>query len=769
MEHDICVIGLGKLGLPLAVSLALKGQDVLGVDRRKDLVDAISSGSRIGFVGIAGIEGETYKQLLGVVDSGNFSAANFDYAVQNSEYIFIIVNTPSGPDGSFSLEQVLPVCRDISLAITNSFVPKPTVIISSTVNPGDINRPITEALEFAGITRGKDFYLAHWPEFVALGNTLNDFLAPDYIVIGTDSVGATESVTRLLASLNYSSDTSIFPTSIANAEMIKIMLNFAVSNKIIMANYIGYLCEHIPGVDGAAVLKAIGMDSRIGSKYFSIGTPLGGPCFPRDIESAETIRKRWTGIYGINLNIGECNELYEDFLLEKIDVLREETQSDKIAIIGQAFKAGTDCKVSFGSVLERRFEECFVYDSVLYLCESLFRIMDGAGIIIVTRRYNVEKELPDFYSNLRRGQIVFDPWRTIDEKEVIGRGAKYETIGRHITLPSIKEATSFFSGKDCLVTGGTGMIGRQVCRLLAEQGARVFSVSLELPSVKERIDGVMYFHADLTDTKACNDYISGVDIVFHVAGINGNPKVTESQTDKFYAPMLQMNTNVIMSAIKYNIDRLVFVSSIGAYPAGHATYTEDITGYPMDLPGLAKLAAEEIIRAHIEKTGATWSIVRPTNVYGPGDNFDIETGMVIPSLIAKAEKTSDVEDHIDVWGNGKAVRDFIYVDDVARGILLAAEFGMYGNPLVNLGGKEALSIDDVVLAICKEFDIRWKYTYEGSGGFPRRVLDHSLAKKIWGWKPTVGLEEGIRKTIEWYITNGQEKDRFNPLREAGSE
>jgi len=220
---------------------------------------------------------------------------------------------------------------------------------------------------------------------------------------------------------------------------------------------------------------------------------------------------------------------------------------------------------------------------------------------------------------------------------------------------------------------------------------------------------------------------------------------------------------------RYNIERLVFVSSIGAYPAGYDIYTEDITGYPMDLPGLAKLAAEEIIRAHIERTDAIWSIVRPTNVYGPGDNFDTETGMVIPSLIAKAGKTSEEEDCIDVWGNGKAVRDFIYVDDVACGILLAAEFGMHGNPLVNLGGKRELSIDDVVTAICTEFNIRWKYTYEGSGGFPRRVLDRSLAKRLWGWEPVIDLKTGIWRTIEWYISNGQEENRFNPLKEKNGE
>lgn len=769
MTHDICVIGLGKLGLPLAVSLALKGQSVIGVDKREDLVDAISDNNLVKLAEF-GIEDTTYGKLPDVFDSDRFFATkDIIYAVKNSRYIFVIVDTPSKPDGAFSMENVLSVCRSISSGIKSSFICEPTVIISSTVNPGDINGPITEALEVVGITRGEDFSLAYWPEFVALGNVLYDFMDPNYVVLGIDSESTKSSMIDLVAEMSYSPDTFIFPTSIANAEMIKIMLNFAVSNKIILANYIGYLCEHVRNVDGKVVLEAIAMDSRIGSKYFSIGTPLGGPCFPRDIESAEAIRKRWAGIHGPGLNIGECDELYEDFLLETATILYEETGEKKIAIIGQMFKLGADCLTSFGSVLERSFEHSLVYDPALYY-ESLFEVMDGAGLIVVTRRYDVALELSDFYENLRKGQIVFDPWRTINEKMVIERGAEYETVGRSILLSDkvkeeIKEkkVQTFFSEKHCLVTGGTGMIGRQVCRLLAEQDAKVYSVSLELPD-KEMIEGVTYYRADLTDMKNCNEYIEGMDIVFHVAGIKGNPRVTESQTDKFYTPMLQMNINVISSAIKYGVDRLVFVSSIGAYPAGHDVYTEDITGYPMDLPGLAKLAAEEIIRAHIQGAGVTWSIVRPTNVYGPGDNFDIETGMVVPSLIAKAEKIDDVEDHIDVWGDGGPIRDFIYAEDVARGILLAAEFGMEDSPFVNLGGKEQLSIDDVVRAICGEFDVRWRYNYEKDSGFSKRVLDRSLARKLWGWEPAVSLEAGIWKTIEWYITNGQEENRFNPLK-----
>jgi len=531
----------------------------------------------------------------------------------------------------------------------------------------------------------------------------------------------------------------------------------------------GKMFFHVRSVEKIAYSGPVYNLDIEGANSYMLESSVVHNCFPRDIESTEAIRKKWAGIYGMDLNTGECDELYEDFLIEKIDILRASARNEKLAIIGQAFKADTDCAVSFGSVLKHRFEDCFVYDPVFYPPDSLSKVMDGAGVIVVTRRYDVEKELPDFYNNLRRGQIVFDPWRTLDEAAVAKRGAEYETVGRHITLSGAERTIDFFSGKNCLVTGGTGMIGRQVCRFLVERGARVSSISLEVPNEKQRTDGVAYFHGDLTDAKICDDYIAGADIVFHVAGIKGNPRVTESQVDRFYTPMLQMNTNVIASAIKHNIERLVFVSSIGAYPAGYDVYTEDITGYPMDLPGLAKLAAEEIIRAHIERTDATWSIVRPSNCFGPGDNFDIETGMVIPSLIAKAGKTNEEEDCIDVWGNGKAVRDFIYVDDVARGILLAAELGMYGNPFVNLGGKEELSIDDVVVAICAEFNIRWKYTYEKSGAFPRRVLDRSLAQRLWGWEPIVDLKTGIRKTVEWYISNGQEENRFNPLREENGE
>lgn len=761
-EKDICVIGLGNLGLPLAISLALKGHAVTGVDNRKGWIKEI----KYGDVGDKFPEPDFTNRLQSVIGRDKYLdiTYNLEYGIMNNDYIFIIVGTPSNPDGSFSLDQVLSVCNEISdiweRNDMSGLFPQ-SIIISSTVSPGDTNGQIAQTLSRNGAIRGEDYYLAYWPEFVALGSTIDDFLNPEYVVVGTDNKQAEESMACLFNSMNY--NTIAIPTSIPNAEMIKIGLNFAVSTKITLANYLGYLCEEIPFVDGKEVLRAIGSDSRIGSKYFSIGTSLGGPCFPRDVRAMSYIEHSHLSESTRLLMaqyIGNVDSWYDGFMLEFVEVLESETKGGPVGIIGYSFKSGTTCDISFGKEIAGTFDNIYIYDP-LHFHNTLDQVMMDCSLLVITRPYK-EHELPDFYSLLRPHHIIFDPWRCLDEKKIVQSGAKYETTGRHPTL-SYKEDRPFFAGKYCLVTGGTGMIGRQVCSLLASQGARVSSVSLELPDEDSTIPGVDYYLADLTNSQSCISYITQ-EYVFHVAGIKGNPGVSLTRLESFYNNLLTMNANVIHAAVRNNVPNFVYVSSIGAYPPDCPAYDETITGYPMDLPGLAKLAGEEMVRAHIKSTGANWSIVRPSNVYGPGDNFDPETAMVVPSLIAKAHKAQSENGTLKVWGDGSPIRDFVYSEDVARGIILAGQYGMDKYPFVNLGGPLEYTIADLVRLIRQNFECGVEYNHDGATGFPRRVLDSTLAKHLWSWEPLTYLEDGIRVTSDWYKIHGQEPNRFNPLK-----
>jgi GDP-L-fucose synthase len=314
-----------------------------------------------------------------------------------------------------------------------------------------------------------------------------------------------------------------------------------------------------------------------------------------------------------------------------------------------------------------------------------------------------------------------------------------------------------------LVTGGTGLIGRQVVRRLVDAGGIVVTVSLdkiELPGVSEHIVG------DLTDFSLCRDITKDVDQVFHLAGIKGSLEVTKSHPASFLVPMLQFNTNILEAAARNKVPRLVYTSSIGAY-ASAEVFKEDEghSGEPMDTyPGWAKRMAEIQIQAYKEEFGLDWAVVRPCNVYGPGDNFDPANAMVIPSLLMKIRRG---DKPVVVWGDGTAVRDFAFSEDVADGILQAAAIGTKGS-FVNLGSGHGYSVRELVQTLQDfiEFDVEFDSSLPA--GFPRRVMDISRARDWLGYSPQTSLREGLEKTWNWFIQNeGEHAKRKNYFADAG--
>ena len=195
-------------------------------------------------------------------------------------------------------------------------------------------------------------------------------------------------------------------------------------------------------------------------------------------------------------------------------------------------------------------------------------------------------------------------------------------------------AQDFFINRKVLITGGTGLIGREVTNILRALGAVVWVVSLD--SIKQ-YDDVKYIYGDLTDLDFCLEVTKDMDYVFHLAGIKGSIDVTKSRPASFFVPLLMFNTNVLEASRRNGVKKLVYTSSIGAYPAAEIfEETMDESGDPMDMyPGWAKRMAELQIRAYAEEYGLEWSVVRPCNVYGPGDNFDPKNAMVIPSLMMR--------------------------------------------------------------------------------------------------------------------------------------
>ncbi len=326
----------------------------------------------------------------------------------------------------------------------------------------------------------------------------------------------------------------------------------------------------------------------------------------------------------------------------------------------------------------------------------------------------------------------------------------------------------YFKNKKILVTGGTGLIGRPLVERLVEEGAKVVVVSLDDSSRAPQ--GVAFIKADLREFSNCMDVCNGKDIVFHLAGIKGSPQLTQKQPASFFVPTITFNTNMMEAARRQKVSRFLYTSTVGVYAPAEVFHEDDVwKTFPSEndrFAGWAKRMGE--LQAESYRIEYGWdkvSIVRPANTYGPFDNFDPKTAMVIPSLI---HRVMSGENPLTVWGDGTPIRDFIYSKDVAEGMMLAVEKGI--NVPVNLGSGSGVTIKQIAEVIAKSVPngpIKIVWDKNKPKGDAKRLMDIKRAKKLLGFKPKYSLEEGIKETIAWYIKNKDDLDkRYNVFYES---
>jgi UDPglucose 6-dehydrogenase len=270
----LSIIGLGKLGAPMAAVMAHKGHTVVGVDINPAFVAAINQGrAPVNEPGLAEMIRANHERLRATQD--------YEEAILATETTMIIVPTPSDPDGTFSLRYALSAAEKIGAALRkkNDWH---LVVLSSTVMPGSTGGRILPALEAASGKRcGPDFGLCYNPEFIALGNVIHDMLNPDMILIG-ESDERSGGILEEFYTGFCESNPHIRRMNFVNAELTKLSVNTFVTTKISYANMLAQVCETLPGADVDTVTSAIGCDSRIGQRYLRGAMGYGGPCFPRD-------------------------------------------------------------------------------------------------------------------------------------------------------------------------------------------------------------------------------------------------------------------------------------------------------------------------------------------------------------------------------------------------------------------------------------------------------------------------------------------------------
>lgn len=316
---------------------------------------------------------------------------------------------------------------------------------------------------------------------------------------------------------------------------------------------------------------------------------------------------------------------------------------------------------------------------------------------------------------------------------------------------------SYYKNKNVLVTGGTGLIGRPLVNLLLKEGANVTIVSLDSP--KDISSKVTFKNIDLRNFENCLSVCKNQEIVFNLVGVKGSPKMTMEKPASFFIPTITFSINMMEAARQTGVERYLFTSSIGVYEPTDIFIEDDVwKTFPSEndkFAGWAKRMGE--LQAQAYEIQYNWdkiSIVRPANVYGPYDNFDPENAMVIPSLINRALSG---ERPLTVWGDGSPVRDFIYSEDVASGMMRVVELG-YNKP-VNLGSGEGITIKEIANTISEQMTDKCEIVWDTSkpAGDKKRLMSTERAKSI-GITSQISLKEGIKNTIEWYLKN---KDKEN--------
>ena len=306
-----------------------------------------------------------------------------------------------------------------------------------------------------------------------------------------------------------------------------------------------------------------------------------------------------------------------------------------------------------------------------------------------------------------------------------------------------------FKNKKVLVTGGAGMIGRELVDMLLEEDAIVHVADLKNP--EDMLEKVTFHDVDLRDFSACVKLCNGMDYIFNLVGIKCSPRVAIHEPANIMGPMLQFNTNMLEAAMQNNVKWYLYTSTVGVYQPAEVLREDDVwTTQPSKndwYGGWAKRMGELQCHAYEKQYGqGKCSIVRPANVYGSYDNFDLDSAMVIPSLIRKAFSN----DVLEVWGDGSAIRDFVHARDVARGMIFAVK-NKITQP-INLGSGDEISIKRIAEIVADKANVQIKWDTTKPKGDPRRVFDMSRAAS-YGFYPEISIEEGVKETIQWYLEN----------------
>jgi UDPglucose 6-dehydrogenase len=427
---NITVIGMGRLGAPFAACFAAKGFNVLGVD--KDPIKVSDINHQRAPINEPGLQENLNNTPFKATQS-------IQEGVEHSDITFVIVSTPSSSSGRFSEENVINVCKEIGQALQSKDNYQ-VVVIASTISPLTIEKSLIPALEqSSGKECGKDFGLCYIPEWVALGELIHGFLNPDLTLIGEYDKKSGDIMEALYKEF-LDNDPPIIRTNIVNAELSKVCLNAYVATKIAFANLIAETCERIPDADADVVTSTIGLDKRIGKKFFKGAVSYGGPCFPRDVRALKSLIEETNEFPILPIAVDEMNKRRIKTLANLVCALNERTPG--VGILGLAFKPKTDVVEDSPSMwlieeLRERGITHIGYDpampSELKTAKRATAedCVKACGIVVIMTACEEFKNLdPNIFENT----AIVDCWGIFKDTDFPHMSTEYFCLGEYIDL-----------------------------------------------------------------------------------------------------------------------------------------------------------------------------------------------------------------------------------------------------------------------------------------------------------------------------------------------
>jgi UDPglucose 6-dehydrogenase len=432
----VAVVGLGKLGGPLAAVLASERNNVVGIDVNPEAVRLINDGcAPVEEPGLQDLVTRSRERLTATIDLT---------AAAEAEVSILLVPTPSDERGAFSSEYLLAAIEQIGrgLAAADDYH---VVVVGSTVMPGSCDAELRPALERASGRRvGETLGLCYSPEFVALGNVIRDMLEPDMVLIGESDPRAGEVLERLYGGV-CENEPPFRRMSLVNAELTKIAVNTYVTMKISYANTLADMCERLSGADVDVVTDALGLDTRIGPKYLRGAIAYGGPCFPRD-NKAFAVLAHDLGAEPLLAEATDSVNVAQTDRLARVVQSRLDT-GDTVGILGLAYKPDTGVVdespgVALARLLGAAGYAINVYDpmgleaaleligSAAHGCGSAVEVLERSDVVVITTPWPEFADLP-IAAFKGKHSVLIDCWRLLSDK-VYGDSIEIVRLGQAV-------------------------------------------------------------------------------------------------------------------------------------------------------------------------------------------------------------------------------------------------------------------------------------------------------------------------------------------------